>query len=477
MKFPTATRAIKVVLVVPPPQRADLSWCPNLPITLAYLAAVLEEGGHQVTVIDCPALGIDHKEFKTKIGESKPDAVGITTLTPMIESALMAAHSAKEANPETPIILGGPHATFMDKEILNENPDVDIIVRGEGEQTLLELANTIPKTNTKHLHKIKGITFRKNGQIIRTPNRPLIQNLDELPRPAYEHLPLKKYQLFGKSIMPIMTTRGCPFQCAFCVSSRMGGRNFRARSPKSVADELEWLKDRHGADSFTFYDDAFTFDTERTLKICEEIKKRKIGLPWDCQTRVDRISEEILIRIREAGCQLISFGIESGSQKILDAIGKKTTIEQNEKAIILAKKAGISVSLNIILGYPGETEETLQQTMNFIKKTKPDYVYLTLAMPYPGTELYDLVKTLGWKLSKDWSLYDLQTPVFESPLISNEKLVEARKKFYNDFYSPAYIIRQSLKSDFYSRSMARTALNHLIWRTKLPNLAKTILRK
>ena len=466
MKFPTATRAIKVVLVVPPPQRADLSWCPNLPITLAYLAAVLEEGGHQVTVIDCPALGIDHKEFKTKIGESKPDAVGITTLTPMIESALMAAHSAKEANPETPIILGGPHATFMDKEILNENPDVDIIVRGEGEQTLLELANTIPKSNTKHLHKIKGITFRKNDQIIRTPNRPLIQNLDDLPRPAYEHLPLKKYQLAGRVNLPILTSRGCPYQCSFCVSAQMSGNKFRMRSIKNVVDEIEWLKDRHGADSFMFYDDAFTFDTERTLKICEEIKKRKIGLPWNCQSRVDNISETSLAKMREANCEVIYLGVESGSQKILDAIGKNTTIEQNEKAIRLAKKAGIFVITSHVIGYPGETEDTLNQTISLIRRMDPDDAYLCVATPYPGTALYRFIKKKGWEISSDWSRYDTTTPVFVNPTISNDKILEIRKKFVDDFYSPRYILRHMIKGGFYNRLIARIALSHIIWRVK-----------
>jgi anaerobic magnesium-protoporphyrin IX monomethyl ester cyclase len=448
-----------------------------LPIGLPYLAAVLGKSEHEVAVIDCEALGIDLKRLRAKLASLKPKVVGITSTTPTIRSALLSARVAKEVCPNAIVVLGGPHATFMDEQILSKNPEVDVIVRGEGEQTLVELVDTVFKSNTKHLHKVAGITFRKNGQIIRTPNRPLIENLDELPRPAYEHLPLKKYRLFGKSILPIMTSRGCPFQCAFCVSSRMGGIRFRARSPKSVADELDWLRGTYGADAFTFYDDVFTLDAERTLKICEEIKKRKIGLPWDCQTRVDRISKEVLMKMREAQCQLVSFGVESGSQQILDAVGKETTVEQNERAIRWAKEAGLSVSVSVILGYPGETTDTLRQTMDFIRKTKPDYVYLTLAMPYPGTALYNLLKDLGWSMSTDWSHYDLQTPVFESPLLPNDELIETRRKFYNDFYSPAYILRQSLKGNFYSRNMARTALNHVIWRTKLPKLVPAILRK
>ena len=475
LKIQKADKTLRVVLVIPPPQTAEPIWCPNLPIGIAYLTAVLEKSGYDVTVIDCPALGIDHENLGAKIATIEPSVVGITSVTPMIQSALLAAHVAKEKCPNTIVILGGPHVTFMDEQILSENPEVDVVVRGEGEQTLLELMRHV--SNFGDLHEIAGITFRNNGRIIRTPNRPFIQNLDELPRPAYEQLPLKKYQLFGKTILPIMTSRGCPFRCSYCVSSRLNGVKFRARSPKNVVDELEWLRDTHGADAFSFYDDAFTFDIERAGKICEEIKNRNIGLPWDCQTRVDRISKEVLVKMREAKCQLVSFGVESGSQKILDAVNKRTTVEQNERAIGWAKEVGIPVSISVIIGYPGETPDTLKQTMDFIRKVEPDYVYLCLATPYPGTALRELVKELGWKMSTEWSQYDLQTPVFENPLIPNDELLKARKEFYNNFYSPTYILRQSLKGKFYSQMMARTALNYVLWRTKLPRLVPAFLRR
>jgi anaerobic magnesium-protoporphyrin IX monomethyl ester cyclase len=233
-------------------------------------------------------------------------------------------------------------------------------------------------------------------------------------------------------------------------------------------DELEWLRDEYGADAYTFYDDIFTFDVERALKICEEIKNRKIGIPWDCQTRVDRVSPKILAKMREAGCELVSFGVESGSQKILDAMKKGTTVEQNEKAIKWAKQAGLSVSISVILGYPGETEETLKQTINFIKKTEPDDAFLCIATPYPGTELYNLVKGLGWRISREWSKYEMQTPVFENPYLPFAKVTKEREIFYNQLYSPSYILRQSLKGNIYSHIMAQTALHQLLWRIKIP---------
>ena len=465
---------IKVALVIPPSLELGKTWCPSIPIGLAYLAAVLEKGGCELVLFDCPALEINHKQLEAKIASFEPDLVGITAVTPTIKSALMVANVAKEACPNTVVVLGGPHATFMDRQIISEYLDVDIVVRGEGEQTLMELIDHL--FNSGDLQAVSGISFRKNKQIVRTPNRPLISNLDELPRPAYQYFSLDKYRFFGKVILPILTSRGCPFQCSYCVSSRMAGKMFRARSPKNVVDELEWLRDVHGAGAYSFYDDVFTYDKQRAFDICKEMKDRNINLPWDCQTRVDQISKELLAEMKNANCQLVSFGVESGCPKILDAVKKRTSIEQNEKGIRLAKEIGFSVAMSVVIGYPGETTDTLKQTFDFIRRTEPDYVYLCLATPYPGTELYDLVEDLGWKVSKDWNNYEMETPVFENPFLSID-LRETRREFYNSFYSWSYILRQSLKGTFYSQNMARTALNDRLWRIKLPKWFSASIRK
>jgi anaerobic magnesium-protoporphyrin IX monomethyl ester cyclase len=238
------------------------------------------------------------------------------------------------------------------------------------------------------------------------------------------------------------------------------------RNIKNVVDEIEWLRDTHGADAFTFYDDMFTFDVDRALRICEEIKKRKIGLPWDCQTRVDYVSKELLAKMREANCEVVYFGVESGCQKTLDAMNKKALLKQNEKAVKWAKDAGLFVILSVIIGYPGETPEALKQTLDLARRLEPDDAYICVATPYPGTELYHLIKKNGWKMASDWSLYDTTTPVFENPTISTEKILEMRKQFVDDFYSPSYILRQMSKGHFYNRLLARIALNHFIWRIK-----------
>jgi anaerobic magnesium-protoporphyrin IX monomethyl ester cyclase len=460
----TDNHRVKTALVNPPPLKGVYRHQLYLSIGLAYLAAILEENDHEVTVIDCPASEIDLQQLKNKLASIQPNLIGITSMTPTIQSALQSANIAKEASPDAIVILGGPHTTFMDKQVLEEEKNVDIIVRGEGEKTLLEITQNI--SNKKNLNQIEGITFRKEKEIIRTPDRKYIQNLDELPRPAYHHFPLEKYRLFGRRILPIITSRGCPSQCSFCTTSRIFGKAFRARSPKNVVDELEWLRDEHGADAFSFYDDTFTLNKSRALEICSEIKKRKINLPWDCQTRVSTVSKEMLTKMREANCQQVFFGVESGCQQILNAVNKGTTVEQNKAAIKLAKETGLFVAVSVMVGYPGETPDMLNQTIDLLRETEPDDAYICVATPYPGTELRKVIEDLGWNISNDWKRYDTTAPVFDNPNLSIEDVTRIRSKFYDSFYSPKYVLRHIFKKNFYSRVMARTAINHLIWRIR-----------
>ncbi len=457
-------RKVKTTLVNPPPLKGVYRHQLYLSIGLAYMAAVLEEKGHEVTVIDCPALNLDQETLKSKLASIQPQIIGITSMTPTIQSAVLSAQVAKQACPNSTVVLGGPHATFMDKQVLAKENAVDVIVRGEGEQTLLELAQNAG--NPKALDNIEGITFRKNGQAIRNPERPFIQNLDDLPRPAYKHFDLEKYRLFGRKMLPIITSRGCPSQCSFCTTSRIFGRPFRARSPKNVVDELEWLQDEHGADAFSFYDDTFTLDKNRALKICEDIKNRKLGIPWDCQTRVSTVTEDMLKIMREANCQQVFFGVESGCQTILDAVHKGTSVEQNKKAIKMAKDAGLFVAVSVMVGYPGETREMLEQTIDLLRQAEPDDAYICVATPYPGTELRTIIEEKGWKISNDWKKYDTTIPVFENPNLSEADVNKIRSKFYDRFYSPKYVLRHIFKKNFYSKVMARTAMNHLIWRVR-----------
>ena len=436
------------------------------PLGLAYMAAVLEQNSFEVKIVDCPVCEIDHEKLKVELASFQPTIVGIGAMTPIIESALKSARVAKVACPDAKVVMGGPHATFADKQILSDEKDVDIIVRGEGEETLLELAKQSPE-----LHKIsdiKGITFRKDNQIMQSPNRPFIQNLDALPLPAYKYIPIRRYRITGMKLLPIISSRGCPFQCSFCVASQMFGARYRARNPKNVLDEMEWLKHEYDAEGIAFQDDTLTFDKKRALEICDGMIERKLKLPWGCSSRADVVTKEVLFKMAKAGCDEICFGVESGCQRIRDSLKKRVTTEQCENAIKWAKEAGIFVTVSVILGYPGETRETLQESLDFVRKVEPDDVWLCHATPYLGTELRALVESNGWKMEEDWKLYNTMNPIFEDPHLPAKEIAEMRKTFYNKFYGPRYILRQTVKGyvkgNMYSKIMARTAVNYNLWR-------------
>ena len=454
--------------LVNPPYPSGAPKAIFIPLGISYLAAVLEKNGHKVDVIDCQGDEPATDKLEVELQRLKPDILGVTSATLTFNPALEIVKAAKRVLPNCLTLMGGPHVTVMDEETLQANPYVDVIVRGEGEQTVLELAQLFSETKLGNLSGVEGITFRKNRQVTHNPQRGFIQDLDALPYPAHEHFDVRKYKVSGKTYLPIITSRGCPFQCAFCLASHMCGKGFRARNPKSVVDELEWLRDTYGAEAFAFYDDTFTYDNKRAVAICEEMRNRKFNLPWDCRTRVDRVTPQLLATLRKTNCLLIHFGVESGSQEMLNAMRKGTTVEQNARAIKWAKMADISVAISVVVGYPGETPKMLEETLEFIRKTEPDYLYMCEAVPYPGTEMYNVVKKLGWSMSEDWSQFHEQTQVFNNPRLPLEMIERKKKSFYDEFFTPAYFLRKRLRKDFYSQTMARMAMNHLYWRIKLP---------
>jgi anaerobic magnesium-protoporphyrin IX monomethyl ester cyclase len=456
------------VALVNPPYPVEAPQAIFIPLGISYLAAVLEENGYTVDVVDCQTIRPTQKELQDKFTSLNPDIIGVTAATLTYLPALDILKAAKTVLPNALTMIGGPHVTVMDEQTFTESRDVDIVVRSEGEQTMLELTQLVSEGNLGKLGDVAGITYRKNEQIHCNPDRPFMQDIDSLPHPAHKYFDVTRYKILGKTYLPIITSRGCPFHCTFCAGYKMCGRGFRGRSPKKVVDELEWLRDKFGAGAFAFYDDTFTFDVNRAVAICDEMQKRKVMLPWDCRTRVDKISKGLLTKLRSTNCQLIHFGVESGSQHILNLMRKGTTVEQNVQAIKWAKEAGISVAISLVIGYPTETPEMLQQTIDFIYKTKPDYVYMCEAVPYPGTELYEYTKQLGLELATDWSQYHEQTQVFKNELLSLAKLEQTKKAFYDSYFSPTFYLKKKVKGDFYSQIMARMALNHIVSNSKVP---------
>jgi radical SAM superfamily enzyme YgiQ (UPF0313 family) len=430
---------LHVTLVNPPYPSGSHQHPPFTPLGLGYLAAVLEKNQYEVDVIDCQALKLSYEEFKSEISKRQPSIVGITSTTLTYKSALQIAKIAKEVCPNCITLLGGSHVTFWDDKALQECPALDVVVRKEGENTLLELVQKLEAG--KSFRDVLGTTCRKDGKIVKNPDRAYIENLDDLPFPAHHLWPIKSLRKYGTVMFPIMTSRGCVYWCDFCTAVRMFGRRYRMRSPKSVVDELEFLHKTYGAYQFTFYDDAFTVDQQRAAEICEEIKNRKLKIKWDCETRVDMVTKELLLKMREAGCIAVWFGVESGSQRMINAMKKGFSLSQTMRAFKWAKEAGLMTVAGVILGFPGETKETAWETIKFVEKISPNDVGYYIATPYPGTPMYDFVKDNGWLKITDFDRYDTATPIFEIPTLSMQELREIREQAFQRFYlRPTYFL-------------------------------------
>ena len=399
---------------------------------LGYLAAVLEKNQYQVDVIDCQVLKLSFEDFRSEISKRQPNIVGVTSSTLTYQSALKLVKIAKEACPNCITIAGGPHVTFWDDKALEECPELDIIVRREGENTLLELVQRIEAG--KSYYDVIGTTCRKDGKIVRNPDRPYIEDLDSLPFPARHLWPMETLRKY-ENILYLTTSRGCVYWCEFCTTVRMHGRKYRMRSPKNVVDELEALHKTYGISTFTFCDDAFTVDQPRTEALCNEILNRGLKIEWNCGTRVDMLTKELLAKMKEAGCISVWFGVESGSQQVLDAMKKGITPELTTKVFGWVRELGLKPIPNVILGFPGETKESAWKTIKFVEKISPDAVgFYNVATPFPGTPMYDSVKEKGWLRVTDFDKYDTTKPIFETPQLSMKDLGKLREGAFHHFY-------------------------------------------
>lgn len=422
----------RVTLVNPAaPAGAVMHW-PFALLGLGYLAAVLEKNNFKVDVIDCQVQKLSLEEFKTEIAKRQPDIVGVTSSTLTYQSGLKLIKAAKGVCPKAITLAGGPHVTFWDNNALEECPDLDIVIRKEGENTIVELAQKIKEG--KSYDNVLGITYRKDGKIVRTSDRPYIEDLDSLPFPARHLWPMEKFNEY-EDVMYLAMSRGCVYWCEFCCTVRMHGRQYRMRSAKNVVDELEVLYKNYGKTKFTFCDDAFTVDKEKVKDICNEIHKRNLKIEWNCGTRVDMLTKDLLVIMKEAGCVSVWFGVESGTQQMLDAMKKGITPELTIEVLGWVREVGLKPVPNVILGFPGETKKTAWDTIKFIEKVAPEAVgFYNVATPFPGTPLYDLVKEKGWLRVTDFDKYDTTRPTFETPQLSMKELGKLREGAFHHYY-------------------------------------------
>jgi anaerobic magnesium-protoporphyrin IX monomethyl ester cyclase len=452
-----------VTLVNPPTPMGAVGHLPFALLGLGYLAAVLEKNHYQVDVIDCQVLKLSFDESRSELRKRKPDVVGMTATTLTYKSALQIARIAKEVHPNCVTALGGPHVTFWDDKALEECPQLDVVVRREGENTMLELVQRIEKG--KDYNDVVGTTCRKNGKIIRNPDRLYIEDLDSLPFPARHLWPMEKLRE-TEDILYLATSRGCVYWCEFCTTVRMHGRKYRIRSPKNVVNELEFLHKTYNVSNFTFCDDAFTVDQARTKDLCNDILSRGLKIKWNCGTRVDMLTKDLLQKMKEAGCISVWFGVESGSQQVLDAMKKGITPELTAKVFGWVREVGLKPVPNVILGFPGETKKSAWETIKFIEKISPDDVgFYNVATPFPGTPMYDLVLEKGWLRVTNFDRYDTTTPIFETPWLSMKELGKLREGAFHHFY-----LRRAYFFDKRRRFKLSTALAvamHLIANIKL----------
>ena len=442
------------VLFVNPPQTASKYKFMGViapPLGIAYMAGVLQENNIDVEILDASAEDMDFKDVEKELLKRKPDLVALTALTPTIGRALETAQVVKETLPDSIVVMGGYHPTFNFIETL-EDENVDIVIRGEGEYIMLNLVQALE--NQSSLHDVKGIVFedKNSKEIVVNPEAPLIQDLDELPFPALNLLPMKKYRLLDMDthMTTMITTRGCPMQCSFCSSAAMHGKKIRERSVENIVDEIEYLKTNYDIDTIAFMDDTFTLKKRKVMAICDEILKRNIEIMWGCTSRVDTLDEKLLKKMKEAGCITIFIGVESADQQQLDNMCKNTTIAKIENAFKIAHKLKIRTIASVALGMPGDTKEIMNKSVKFVHKLKPNYAIYSLATPYPGTRFYKEAFEKNLIKIKDWSKYTLITPILETIDCSLNDMRKIQAKAFMKFYlRPHYIIRQFLQDGPY----------------------------
>jgi anaerobic magnesium-protoporphyrin IX monomethyl ester cyclase len=411
------------------------------PLWLAYAAGYLEKHGHEVKLIDAAATSLSREETYHRIREFTPCLVIVDTSTPTIYNDIEIADAIASSLPRCVTVLVGTHVSALAEESLNACAKTSIVARGEYDQTILELTNTLAAD--KPLSGIAGTSIKQNGVVMHNPDRPPLENLDDIPfvSSVYKkHLCARDY-FFAASLYPevqIMTARGCPFRCFFCLWPQAIKSKYRTRSPANVAQEFLYIKEHlPEVKGVVIEDDTFTVDKSRVLAVCDELIRQKAVIPWNANVRTD-LDFSTLKRMKEAGCYLIITGIESGSQEILDNINKGLKTSNIQAFFDNAKRLGLLVHAAFMAGNPGETEETLELNLKLAKRYLPDTLQFFPLMPYPGTQAYEWARSNGYLKIGSYRDYltdaGLHNCVIDVPGLSSRRLVEwcnaSRKAYY-----------------------------------------------
>lgn len=418
-----AMKKMKIALIAPP---YPLEEAPSPPLGLCYVAAACEAAGAEVMILDYIVSKYAPEKLKASLDRFRPDAVGATSVTLNFLSAVDIIREAKTHMPDVVTMMGGPHVSFDVDNTLNRHPELDMIVIGEAEQTLLELIPAI--RSRRRWPEIAGIAYRHGDRVTRTPARPLIADLDALPKPARHLLPISRYKALGFPVS-VITSRGCPNRCIFCLGRRMVGNKPRFRSAERVVDEIEALL-AAGMPMINVADDLFTANRGRVLALCNEIRRRGLDFIWSVFARVNTVDPELLHAMRAAGCYSISFGIESGNAEMLKRVRKGITLDQARQAAAWSKAAGLRTHASFIVGLPGESPATLEETRRFAESLGIEYGFHFLA-PFPGTTVREAIDQYDLQLlTNDWNLYNANQAIVRTSKLTPQQM--------NDFVADAY---------------------------------------
>jgi len=457
--------AAKVLLAVPPGcDKLEVYRVMGLrapPLGLAWIASVLESHGHEVKIVDSPTLGLSIEDFVKIVDSWNPDVLGLSSLTPTIRLAYKAAKAAKAVDKDVKVVMGGVHATFMWREVLEECPYVDYVVLGEGEESMLRLVEALEGRGKPS--EVPGIAMRnERGNAVQTgPWRPV--DLERLPPPARHLLPMDRYMVFGKPVrvVHVMASRGCPYGCIFCVTSYYFGRKVRFRRVEQVLDEIAECVDEYKTKTFVFTDDELTINRKWMESFIRGLKERGLDIRWTCGARVDNVDERILAKMFSAGCTTIYFGVESGSQETINKTGKRIDLRQAEKVFEVIKKIGGSAVATFVLGFPWETVDDMRKTVKFALKLDPDYAQFTYATPYPGTPLYEVAKKYDLIVDRDWSHYTTVRPVMRGFRFTIKDVEAVFTEAYTRFYVRLkFLVRQIRLGVF--KDFLKTIFNNIV---------------
>ncbi len=413
---------LRVAVIAPP---YPLEEAPAPPLGVTYVAAAFEAAGADVRIFDYIVSRYTPEKLRLQIDEFRPDVLGATSVTLNFPGAAQIVCDAKRYRPSLITMMGGPHVSFDADRTLRDYPGIDLIVVGEGEGTIAELMSE--DCHPSGWGRIPGLFFRLNDRIVSTGQRPFLDNLDGLPLPARHLLPLSRYQALGYPIS-IITSRGCPYSCIFCLGRRMVGSRVRLRNPERVVDEIQEIL-AYGIDRINVADDLFVSSRGQVTAVCNEILRRHLHFGWSAFARVNTVDSDTLRLMREAGCDSVSFGVETGNREMLKRIRKGITLEQVRHAVKLCREAGIIAHTSFIVGLPGETQDTLRETEKFAAGLGSLYGYHFLS-PFPGTSVREEVRKYDLEiLTDDWTRYDANSAIVRTSALSPEEM----DRFVGDF--------------------------------------------